>query len=219
LASNTIDNADRLTGTTLIVNPLPTVDDWALMPDGRVAVVRGRDYHIDWLALDDRWTSTGKIPYTWERLDDDAKQRLVDSVTSERERSREAERRKQEADSVARSKSSNVTYSRNPDVPAARQQFDVVRLTLLTVPARELPDYRPAFGQGAVRADADGNLWVRTTTVSDAGSIYDVIDSKGVLIDRVKLPYGRVISGFGRGVVYMGVLDDKGARLEMARVR
>ena len=28
-------------------NPLPVVDDWALMPDGRVAIVRGADFHVD----------------------------------------------------------------------------------------------------------------------------------------------------------------------------
>jgi hypothetical protein len=30
------------------------------------------------------------------------------------------------------------------------------------MPASELPDYRPPFGSGAVRADMDGNLWIRT---------------------------------------------------------
>jgi hypothetical protein len=70
-----------------------------------------------------------------------------------------------------------------------------------------------------VRADNDGNLWVRTTQPSDAGPIYDVVNGKGELVDRVKLPFGRVISGFGPGVVYMGVQDEKGARLEMARIK
>ena len=32
------------------------------------------------------------------------------------------------------------------------------------------------------------------------GAIYDVINGKGELVDRVKLPFGRVISGFGKGV-------------------
>ena len=52
----------------------------------------------------------------------------------------------------------------------------------------------------------------RTTAPTDAGAIYDVIDAKGELIDRVKFPFGRVILGFGPGVVYMGVQDgDVGA--------
>ncbi len=29
----------------------------------------------------------------------------------------------------------------------------------------ELPDYRPAFAQGAAQADLDGNLWIRTSAV------------------------------------------------------
>lgn len=87
------------------------------------------------------------------------------------------------------------------------------------IDANRIADYRPAFRMGAVRADAAGNLWVRTTAPSDAGAIYDVIDGKGVLVDRVKVPFGRVIAEFGSGVVYLGVLDDKGARLEKARIR
>ncbi len=86
------------------------------------------------------------------------------------------------------------------------------------VPPKDLADYRPAFKQGATRVDTDGNLWVRTTTPSEKGPIYDVISGKGELIDRVRLPFGRVISGFGPGEAYLGVLDDKGARLERARI-
>ena len=29
------------------INPLPTVDDWAMTPAGAVAFVRGKDYHVD----------------------------------------------------------------------------------------------------------------------------------------------------------------------------
>jgi hypothetical protein len=82
----------------------------------------------------------------------------------------------------------------------------------------ELPDYRPAFSQGASRADADGNLWVRTSKLSNGGPVYDVIDKTGVLVDCVRIPPGRVIAGFGPGgVVYMGVVDGNVVRLERAR--
>ena len=35
----------------------PVVDEWGIMPDGRVAVLRGRDYRIDWIGADGarRW--------------------------------------------------------------------------------------------------------------------------------------------------------------------
>ena len=55
--------------------------------------------------------------------------------------------------------------------------------------------------------------------VVNGGPVYDVVNRQGVLIDRVAFPFGRVIAGFGAGVVYLGVRDDKGARLELARIR
>jgi hypothetical protein len=210
-------------------NPMPTVDDWALLPDGRIAVVRGRDYHVDWLATDGTWSATPKIPYNWERLDDDAKVKFIDSVKVEAEKQREAMNRAMQS-GVANANQmlggaaggQSMRIEMRGDGGGARPQQGVQQISAPSVnfvSPKELPDYRPAFRQGAVRADVDGNLWVRTTQPSDAGPIYDVINGKGELIDRVKLPYGRVISGFGPGVVYMGVQDEKGARLEMARMR
>ena len=65
---------------------------------------------------------------------------------------------------------------------------------------------------------ADGNLWVRTSAIragSTGGPIYDVIGSHGELIDRVQIPSGRQIVGFGKGgVVYMVARDESGAWLE-----
>jgi hypothetical protein len=56
------------------------------------------------------------------------------------------------------------------------------------------------------RADADGNLWVLTipTKPQPAGSVYDVINGKGEVTERVLIPEGRTILGFGPGgVVYL----------------
>ena len=62
----------------------------------------------------------------------------------------------------------------------------------------ELPDYRPAFSNGSVRADAEGKLWVRIMSPKPAsGPEYDVIDRTGKLVDRVVLPVGTTIAGFG----------------------
>lgn len=85
----------------------------------------------------------------------------------------------------------------------------------------ELPDYRPAFSNGSVRADADGKLWVRIMPPKPAaGPEYDVIDRTGKLVDRVMVPAGTTITGFGPGgVVYLGVRDAAGVHVVRARER
>jgi hypothetical protein len=89
------------------------------------------------------------------------------------------------------------------------------------VPASELPDYKPPFFAGSVRADVDGKLWVRTipTTAIAGGPVYDVIDSAGALVERVQLPENRTIVGFGKGFVYMVHRDGTTATLEKASLR
>ncbi len=199
------DASDQISGLIRTFNPVPIVDGFALMPDGRVAVVRGTDYHVDWLGPDGKWTSTARIPFNWERLDDAGRRQVADSAHAAYEKEQEQENRT--ATSSSNAQSSSALRRRGEFEPTVR----------MVVPDSQ--DYRPAFRQNSIRSDTDGNLWVRTTMPSGAGAVYNVINGNGRLVDRVKLPFGRVISGFGPGVVYMGVLDVVGARLEVARIR
>jgi hypothetical protein len=94
------------------------------------------------------------------------------------------------------------------------------RATVVRAELSDVPDYRPPFGQGAVRADADGRLWVRTTARVNGQPVYDLVSRQGVITDRVQLPAFRSIAGFGPGVVYLGVRDSVGTtHLERARIR
>ena len=90
----------------------------------------------------------------------------------------------------------------------------------------ELPDYKPPFFANSVRADAAGNIWVRTipTRQVPGGPVYDVINREGKLIERVQVPVGRTIIGFGSdGAVYLVTRDTTGPTstmtLERAPVR
>jgi hypothetical protein len=71
------DGGMRVTST---VNPLPQGDDWALLPDGTIALVRTKDYHVDWLNPDGTMTASPKIPFQWERLTDEGKIAFIDSA-------------------------------------------------------------------------------------------------------------------------------------------
>jgi sugar lactone lactonase YvrE len=90
----------------------------------------------------------------------------------------------------------------------------------------DLPDYKPPFFANSVRADASGNIWVRTipTRQMPGGPVYDVINREGKLVDRVQVPEGRTIVGFGAdGSVYLVTRDTTGTTptmtLERARLR
>jgi hypothetical protein len=219
----------------MVMNPMPVVDDWTLLPDGTLAVVRGADYHVEWLAPDGARTTTPKIPFEWQRMSDEAKVTFLDSAKT----AMEAARSRMAGTPGA---IGNVVTSGAPGgaagmtggavtmrfevgpggggpAPAGGAPMTLSAPAINMVQPSELPDYRPAFGTGATRADLDGNLWIRTSKVANGGPVYDVINRSGVLVDRVAFPFGRVIAGFGPGVVYMGVRDDNGARLEVARLR
>ena len=86
----------------------------------------------------------------------------------------------------------------------------------------ELPDYKPPFFANSVRADAGGNLWVRTipTKQIPGGPVYDVINRDGTLVDRVQIPVGRSIAGFGPdGTVYLVSRDGASMTFERAHAR
>lgn len=204
-------------------DPLPLSDDWAVLADGSVAVVRSQDYHVDWFRPGLEVTATRKLPFAWMHLDDSTKSAFMDSVKAV-VAAIEAERQRQRDAGVTPTATESPPGTPLLGLSLAESQRLADRVIKAPPQAfvsnSSLPDYAPPFAPGAVSSDMDGNLWVRTSIVVNGGSIYDVISSKGVLVDRVQVPARRVIAGFGRGgIVYMGVRDSDGVRLEQARWR
>ncbi len=223
---------------TMTVNPLPITDDWALLSDGTIALVRGKDYRVDRLNADGTITTGPKIPFEWQRLTDSDKEAVIDSTRKVMEalRAKNLQSLMGATPAAAGSGSRTVegaertvtmTFSTREGgggaAPAAGGPNAATSMQLPPlqfVPASELPDYRPAFSTGAARGDADGNLWIRTSQFVNGGQVYDVINGKSELIDRVQLPAGRTIAGFGPGVVYLGVRDGTvGVRVERAKIK
>lgn len=87
---------------------------------------------------------------------------------------------------------------------------------------RDLPDYKPPFANSAVRADADGNLWIRALPPrpTPGGATYDIVNQKGELFDRIQLPTGYALLGFGPGkIVYLSNRDATGLHLSRVRLK
>jgi hypothetical protein len=215
------------------INPLTSLDEWAVLSDGSVAFVRGADYHIDWLHPDESRTSSAKLPFDWKRLTDEDKQRLIDSARTAQAKPADAAKAGG-ADgptvmtsmggggggggvvSVGGAGGGAMTMSlpSNGNMPKPQIEF---------VPLSEMADYYPPIRQGAAMPDLDGKLWILPTTSAQsiAGElVYDVVNHKGELTERVRMPAGRSVAGFGRGgIVYLMWKDrDKGWYLERTRL-
>lgn len=184
----------------LMLNPLPQTDEWTVLPDGTVAIVRGQDYHIDWLAPDGKITSSPRMPFDWRRITLEDKRAMIDSV------------KKAEAERVAK-------LPPPPPTPPGQPAFPP--LTFDAVDPTDLPDYFPAVRQGQVRSDREGQVWILPATSKDAkegGLLYDVVNREGRIVERVQLPKSRTLIGFGQGgVVYMNhVMSPTRASVERA---
>ena len=289
-----------------VVNPMPSTDEWAVLSDGTVAFVRGVDYRIDYRATDGTVTSSPKLPFDWQRVTEEDKNRLIDSVKAEQRRSvmgsyvtsmiRWANQygkpyptgftvpegyrlqnglsrdwklppglrfppdyiyacRPNETPTITPPPAATPPAERpagaNPPVAPPRDgprgrggpngpqgvpscipgpvvvsggnapPPPTIREAGV-MPASDLPDYRPPFSSGAVRADADGNLWIRTnpTKPIQDGPVYDIVSRAGELVDRLQLPQGYALAGFGKGkVVYLSMRDPSGIHVARVRLR
>lgn len=228
------------------INPLPQADDWALLNDGTVAIVRVLDFHVDYYRPDGSHVASDKLPFDWKRISDDDKAKLVDSLR---------------------------TLAKAATERAAGNGGGGFRMSFEPVAADRLPDYYPPIKAGTSIADYDGNLWVLPATSnlsaqlaaqfmggmggrggpgwppgaagasgaargtlgaarapgdSARGSIpaaamgmmtammnqpplvYDIISPAGRMVERVKLPAGRQLIGFGpNGAIFLGAREGR----------
>ena len=181
----------------MLVNPFPMADEWALLSDGTIAIVRAHDYHIDWVDPDGSRRSTAKMPIDWRRYTDEERRLRVDSV-------------KRVVDEQLKRQMSQMP----PGAPQIKMDVNVV-------PDSEFPQFYPPIQQGAVLADLDGRLWILPTTSTNAGNglTYDIVNRKGDIVERVQLPKDRALAGFGpHGVLYMTRNEAGKAYLERAMV-
>lgn len=248
---------DGSTKIAIKINPLPQADDWALLNDGTVAVMRVLDFHVDYYRPDGTHVASDKLPFDWKRITDDDKTKLVDSLQT-----------------LAKAATDRAAGNAGGGGGGFRMSFEPVA-------AEKLPDYYPPIRAGTTLADFEGNLWVLPATSNlsaqlatqfmggmggrggpggppgapgaaggAAGApgapgapraagdttrgsvpaaamgmmaammnqpplVYDVISPAGKMIERVKLPAGRQLLGFGpNGAIFLGAREGRQLMVE-----
>ena len=158
-----------------------TDDQWTVAPDGRIALVTSAPYRVDFVFADGRMQRGLPIPYERIRVTDAHRKQFF----------RELER---------------------PGIAVVFKDGQATTQLTKPAPVREadwnFPEELPPFLQTAISFSPDGYLWVRRTTEASAPPTWDLINTSGIVTERVELPIGSRIVGFGPGVVYAARVDD-----------
>jgi hypothetical protein len=182
----------------MLLNPFNMSDEWSVLSDGTIAIVRVHDYHIDWIDPDGTKRASPKMAIDWRRYTDAEKLQRVDSI-------------KKAADEQLQRQVKQMAGMGAPQM----------KIDLAIVPDSEFPSFWPPIQPGSVLADLNGNLWILPTTSTNAaaGLTYDVVNRKGEVFERVQLPKGHVLAGFGpNNTVYLTKTEGTAAYLERARL-
>lgn len=165
--------------------PFASQDSWTVTPDGRIAVARSGDYHVEWIEPDGRRSSGS--PVAWQRR----------PVT-------EADKMDYTRGFVANSGVGGKGGSDRPPGGLTAATPDM----LTDAAVREMIGYstfathKPPFTDALPRIGPDGTVWLERSGARGEPSTWDGFDGRGVLIRRMVLPRGRRLMTLGTAGVY-----------------
>jgi len=165
-----------------IANPFQPRDEWAVLPDGRIAVLRSPEYRVDWYGPSGKSSGT-PIPYEKLKL-------------TEAHKAQWREARKQQTTMMVTMNNGQRSVRTGPppaDLPDPGNW----------------PELLPPFIDNAVFVAPNGMIWVnRTRGATDDTPNFDVIDPTGKVAMRVELPAKTRLVGIGSGTVYATRTDE-----------
>ncbi len=200
-------------------------DELVVTTDGSIAIFHAREGRLEWYGADRARVAGTRLPFPWRRIADDERAHIVDSVNTGK---------KQQFDSaVAKRAADSIRTGAPPMTTIAVLGADGIRSTRQTpapaprmaplTDAQDVPDFYPPTTYNAVFADGDNHVWIRERPVtldSSAPPIWQIVGRNGEVIDRVRIPLGQTIIGFGSGgIVYSTVSDGGVVRLLKSRVK
>jgi hypothetical protein len=161
--------------------PFPVQDSWNVGANGQVAIVRGREYRVDWVTADGRMIRGRPVPVTAVPIRDADKREWV---------AEQANGLRVNMQNINGQVTMAFGRGGNPD----QEEDDAIAAT-------EWPAAKPPFS--AVFVSPSGEAWVERSVPAGSPRVMDVFDASGALKARVTLPAGRRLVGFGNGVIYL----------------
>jgi hypothetical protein len=168
--------------------PLAPEDAWAVAWDGRIAVARVGDYHVEWIHPDGKIVRGPPVDYEAVRIREADKEEWAEGLGN-------GLRIGVSIDNGER----RVTMGRGggggggPDLDAF-----------------EWPDDKPPFVANGVWVTPEGDAWVERSGPAGEPVQFDVFGADAQLKGSVILPAGCDLVGFGDGSVYVVRTDDLG---------
>jgi hypothetical protein len=166
--------------------PMSPQDDWAVGRDGRVALVRSADYHVEWIQSEGRSVRGSVNRYRPVTIGQAEKEVWMEQLAA-----------------------SGLSISVSIENGRRSMTFGRCRGGRQTpVDEYQWPDAMPAFRAGGTWVTPDGHVWVERYTEAGADPVFDVFDADAEFVEQVIFPTGARVVGFGRGAVYVVRSDE-----------
>jgi hypothetical protein len=159
--------------------PFMTVDQWAVAPDGTIAIVSVNPYRVTYVDPSGKRTEGAPITYAPIRVDNALKQRW----------------RELKSQPVP-----TIRYGPNGSMAGGSSKPRFSEPT-------EWPAVLPPFLPDAVHFAPDGTLWVERAVAASSATTFDLIDRSGRVTSQVMLPAHTRLVGFGNKTVYTVRID------------
>jgi hypothetical protein len=198
----------------------PFYDDAVVTADGSIAVFHAHEYRFDWINPDGTRSQSPKVPYPWQPVSEQLRQQLVDSINAAHTNAYQARLEARAADSIRTGSPPMVDSLINiAGTRALKRVVSAAPKPPEPILPEDVPDFFPPTVRLGIMPDADNHVWVHRR---DAGTdaIWDVVDRRGELVDRVRVPADQRVMGFAAGgVVYVAISDAGVLRIEEHHVR
>jgi hypothetical protein len=172
----------------LVQVPLSPRDAWAVSWDGRVAAARSGGYYLEWVDPEGGTVRGADVVYAPVAIGRAEQEAYLDRSAATGLR----------ISATINNGVRQMAFGRGgggggdgPDI----NDYD-------------WPDVMPAFAANGVRVTPEGDAWVRRSVSAGGAAEFDVFGPGGELKERVVLPRGREVVGFGREHVYVAQRDE-----------